>query len=106
MTYFVSSAPLENIQIIPQNDVEEIIQNLHTILSTPKGSVPMYREFGIDASVIDVNVNAAMSLMVNAIYEAIETFEPRAEIVGVTFKDPETQGKLIPVVEVKINAGN
>lgn len=106
MTYFVSSAPLESIQINPQNEIEEIIQNLHTILSTPKGSVPMYREFGIDSFVIDVNVNAAMSLMVNAVYEAIETFEPRAEIVNVTFKDPKTQGKLIPVVEVKLHEKN
>lgn len=37
------------------------------------------------------------------IKEAVEEFEPRAEVLNVTFaEDPLTPGKLIPTVEVDI----
>lgn len=103
MNYFISTAPLENIKIVPSNEIEEIIQNLHVLLSTAIGSVPMYRDFGIDTDIVDRNINTAKSLVVNAIYDSIEKFEPRAEIVNITFKGDAMEGKLVPVVEVKIS---
>ncbi|MDO4301790.1 MAG: GPW/gp25 family protein [Clostridia bacterium] len=102
MSYFISTEPLQNVKIMPENTVEEIIQNIHTILSTPKGSVPMYRDFGLDFDVVDKNINAVKSLIVNAIYDAIEKYEPRASIVNITFDGDAMRGKIVPVVEVNI----
>lgn len=102
MNYFISTETLKNIKIVPTNTTEEIIQNIHTILSTPKGSVPMYREFGLDFDIVDKNINAAKSLIVNAIYDTIEKYEPRAKIVNITFKGDARKGKLMPVVEVNL----
>lgn len=102
MNYFISTAPLENIKIMPENTAEEIIQNIHTILSTPKGSVPMDRDFGLDFDIVDRNINVAKSLVVNAIYDAVEKYEPRVEIINITFKGDAMEGKLTPVVEVKL----
>lgn len=103
MSYLISTDPLENIKIMPNTKTEEVIQNLHTILSTAKGSVPMDRDFGLDFDILDRNINVAKSLVVNAIYDAIEKYEPRAEIVSITFKGDAMKGKLCPVVEVEIN---
>ena len=43
-----------NIDFAP--DSEEIHQNLRTILTTARGSVPLDRNFGIDMSVIDLPI--------------------------------------------------
>ena len=63
------TATLENIVIFPASEMEEIIQNIKTILTTLQGSVPLDREFGIDPSVIDKPVNVIRPLMVKEIKE-------------------------------------
>lgn len=104
MSYIVSSNDLSNIRLSESDYVQSILQNIAVILSTPKGNVPGYREFGIDATFIDKPINVAQAMMCVSIKEAIEQYEPRAEYVGTTFDiDPNTPGKLIPKVEVKIN---
>ena len=75
-------------------------------LSTPKGTVPGYREFGIDISdILDRPENVAQPMLCAAIKEAIERFEPRATYMGTTFKSSkDNPGTMLPVVEVSINA--
>ena len=41
------------VKIIPESEIEEILQNIKTILSTYKGTVPLMRDFGIDPNLID-----------------------------------------------------
>ena len=43
--------------------------------------------------------------MISEVLEAIEEFEPRAEVENVTFELGERPGALIPIVEVKIIDG-
>ncbi|MCI8808839.1 MAG: hypothetical protein HFF84_01705 [Oscillibacter sp.] len=43
MEYTVSATDLANIQLKEEDEVKEILRNVAVILSTPKGSVPMYR---------------------------------------------------------------
>ena len=70
------------------------------------GTVPGYREFGIDISVILCGPETvAQPMLCAAIKEAIERFEPRATYMGTTFKSSQDNpGTLLPVVEVSINA--
>ncbi len=49
-------------------------------LSTPKGSSPMYRDFGLDQSFKPLPVAKVMLRV--AVKEAIEDWEPRASLVG------------------------
>lgn len=83
----------------------EIIQNVRTILGTTKFSVPLDRDFGIDATVVDRPLPVAKALITSAIFEAIERYEPRIELVQVIFDDNSTasllDGILKPKVEVK-----
>lgn len=104
MNYHVSSADLSKIHLNESDRVRSILQNIAIILATPKGSVPGYREFGIDTSFVDKPSTVAQPMMCVAIKEAIEEFEPRAEYVGTTFyQDKAEPGRLIPTVEVKIS---
>jgi len=101
MQYEVSVKASEIIDIAPKNDVNEILQNVRTILATTKGTIPLDREFGIDGSVIDMPTMQAQAYLTNEIFQAIRRYEPRVSIDNITF-DGEISGKLIPKVVITI----
>lgn len=101
MQYEVSVKAPEIIDIAPKNDVNEILQNVRTILATTKGTIPLDREFGIDGSVIDMSTMQAQAYLTNEIFQAIRRYEPRVSIDNITF-DGEIAGKLIPKVVITI----
>nr|DAE61899.1 MAG TPA: baseplate assembly protein [Caudoviricetes sp.] len=101
MQYEISVKEPEIIDIAPKNDVNEILQNVRTILATTKGTIPLDREFGIDGSVIDMPTMQAQAYLTNEIFQAIRRYEPRVSIDNITF-DGEISGKLIPKVVITI----
>ncbi len=105
MTYFVSKADLTDIRLNPASTVEAVLQNVALMLATPKGSVPLYRDFGLPQDFLDKPMPVARTMMIAHIREAIEIWEPRAEHFRTTFaegaRDPS---QLSPTVEVKIHA--
>ena len=68
------TASLNEINLFPKNEKIEILQNIKTILTTIKGTVPLDRDFGIDSSVIDKPVTIVKPLIIKEIKEAIEKF--------------------------------
>ena len=105
MSYRVSasSGGLSKLRFNERDTVASVLQNIALILSTPKGSVPMHREFGLDTEFLDMPVPQAEVLMVAPVREAVEMWEPRAVVQGVTFlRDSERPERLIPCVEVEI----
>ena len=83
-------------------DIDEILQNISTIISTPKGSVPLDRAFGVDLSLLDLPLELAQNLFTVQVMEAVQEYEPRAKIKGVSYKKDHLSGKLIPTVKVVI----
>lgn len=101
MTYTVE--PGMGLKLGVTERTAEILRNVAAVLITPLGSVPLYRGFGLDMSFLDKPETIAESLMVAPVREAVERWEPRARVVSVKpRRDPSAPGKLIPVVEVKI----
>ena len=86
----------------PATEVEEIIQNVRTILTTRRGSVPLDRAFGIDTALIDLPVTAIKGRLTTEIIEAVERFEPRVEVKEVKFTGDAADGAVYPVVKVVI----
>lgn len=61
--YLVSANDLTTISLGEQDTVTSVLQNIAVILSTPKGTVPCYREFGIDiANILDRPENVAQPI--------------------------------------------
>lgn len=83
--------------------VRSVLQSVTIILSTPKGSVPMYRDFGVNMEYLDLPMPIAEVRMVSEIREAVEKWEPRATVTDVSFERDTLNGKLMPIVEVEIN---
>ncbi|MDE6260405.1 MAG: GPW/gp25 family protein [Oscillospiraceae bacterium] len=104
MSYTVSATDLGDIRLNEREEVNAVLQNIALILATPKGSVPMYRDFGLSQEFLDRPMPVARVMMITEVREAIELWEPRATVTDIQFaNDPLEPGKLIPTVEVEIH---
>lgn len=102
MSYFVTTGD-SSIVLHETDTVREIVRNVAVVLGTQKGSVPLYRDFGIDWDFLDKPLPVAQTMMHARIREALETFEPRIQVVGITFAiDADAPATLIPTVEIEI----
>ena len=84
--------------------VRSVLQSVSIILSTPKGSVPLYREFGVNMEYLDLPMPLAEMRMIPEIREAIGQWEPRATVTDVSFQRDTLKGTLLPTVEVEIDS--
>lgn len=99
-TYLLSLTQGEELELGAADAVKSVAQCVKLILSTPKGTVPMYRDFGVDLSFLDLPTPAAEQRARIEIREAVERWEPRVEVKDITFSVQE--GKLIPTVEIEV----
>ena len=107
MEYTVSAADLANIRLKEEDEIKEVLRTVAVILATPKGSVPMYRDFGLNMSFLDKPMNVAKNMAVIPVREAIEEWEPRAVYKDMTlFPDPSNPGKLSFNVQIEIKVGD
>jgi uncharacterized protein len=102
MIYDVLAQPMQGIDFAPASETAEILQNLRTIITTAKYSVPLDRDFGFNAEMLDKPVNAAQAQLQSEIIMAIKTYEPRVTVTGISFTGTD-DGQLIPKVQVMIN---
>lgn len=69
------------------------------LLSTPVGSMPLDREFGINTDFIDAPPEAAKSLYTAEVVEKIQRFIPAVRVREITW-EPSGAGKLSPKVVI------
>lgn len=104
MVYKVKSTDLKIVTLNETDTLRSVLQNIAIILKTHQGTVPMYREFGLPMKFLDKPVQIARPMIITEVKEAVEEYEPRAEVISVTFEpDPNIPNKYNPVVEVEIN---
>lgn len=103
MSYTVTSDSIKTIAIMPEDVVQEVLQNVAMLLCTPKGSLPLARGMGMDNSYIDMPMLAAEHILMAEILELVEEYEPRAEIKDATITKNNETGKLTVILEVEIN---
>ena len=108
MGYIVTAYETKEINLAPGSVIEEVLQNIGMIISTPQYTVPLDRGFGLPQRFIDKPLPVAKAILVSEVLDAIEKYEPRAEVENITFVQEEQEakaGKLIPRVEVNIIDG-
>lgn len=76
-------------KIYPDNEIAEIAQNILMIVLTPKYSLPLDRNFGLDYAQLDSPINASQAIMTAKITDAVQEFEPRAKVSEVIFNNPD-----------------
>lgn len=89
--------------LMPKSRNEEITQSIFILLNTIKGSIPFYREFGLDNSFAHKPAAAAQSLYASAVADAIERFLPDIHVNNISFaNDSDEPSTLCPKLEVTI----
>lgn len=105
MDEFEIVADLKNVVFSPVNTTQEIIQNVRTIISTRKGTVPLDRNFGLDWGFVDQPLAVSQAMLSAEVIQQVKKYEPRATVIRVGF-DPTSNaadGQLMPVVVIGVN---
>lgn len=92
---------LNNIDLAPANVYQEVLQNIAVILDLVQRSAPMLRDVGIPGELYGRPLPVVENILVGAIYDQIEEYEPRAILGGVTFEREDLTGRLIPIIELE-----
>lgn len=89
-------------QELMENDTaKSVVQNIALLLNTKKGTVPMYRDYGLPMEFIDKPINVAETMAFAEITEALEKYEPRATLKNIDFYK-SASGKMAIVLEVTV----
>ena len=75
-------------------ELREIARNVQTILTTPIGTCPLYRDFGIKMTFLDAPLEAAQNLFAVEVVEAVEKWEPRVIVKEVTYQASGDAGQM------------
>lgn len=92
---------LEEIDLAPANEHQEVIQNIAIILDTIQNTCPMIRDLGLPGELYGRPLNVIENILVGYIYDQIEEFEPRALISQVTFEQEAIAGRIVPIVHIQ-----
>jgi len=95
-------AGLQKVNFAPASVVEEVLQNVSTIISTTRFTVPMKRNFGVDYGLIDSPLPVAQAQASAQIIAEIHAREPRARVLEVTYSGDAAEGILVPHVKVDV----
>lgn len=98
---FAMSTPTA-VNFAPATTIEEILQNVRTILATPVYSVPLDRAFGVNAELLDLPMPVSRAKLAAEIVQAVQKFEPRAEVTKVLFAGDAAVGQLLPTVRLRL----
>lgn len=82
------------INFAPNSLVDEIAQNVRTILNTVKYSVPLDRDFGISVNIVDAPIAPSIEAQLYSdVLDVIRTYEPRVNLEALDIKS-EIDGEL------------
>lgn len=103
MDYLVDLSQ-KGINFAPSSEIEEIMQNVRTIVRTHVFSVPLDRDFGVDGDIVDSPVTPDhLAEVQNSIFSAIHTYEPRVEVTEISCKPDASDPSIIrPIIKVRI----
>jgi len=99
---FIVTTYHKEIKFQPVNEIEEILQNVYTIMSTYKFTVPLFREFGTSASYLDMPSALSKMAYIKELIEVIEKFEARVIVEEILFYSDEQNGRLYPVANIRL----
>lgn len=94
-------ASQQEINFAPENLIEEVAQNVRTICTTTKYSVPLDRLFGVEAVMLDRPTPKAIAALQAELTQAIRKYEPRCRVKKISF-DGDVDGRLTARVRIEI----
>lgn len=102
MKYILRTDRPYEITLCENDRTKSILQNLSLLFATRKGTIPMYRDFGLSQTFVDKPQAVAQALALADVTDAVEQYEPRANVVSARTVCDGANGKTAIIVEVDI----
>jgi phage baseplate assembly protein W len=83
--------------------VQEVMQNVRTVLTTRRGTVPLNRDFGISFEFLDSPINTTRAKAEQEIFLQLKKYEPRAILKQIIWDTDVVSGQISPSVKVEVN---
>lgn len=84
------------------NEEQDIAECLNTLYNTPKGTVALDRDFGLDWDIVDLPTPIAINRLIIEITEKTEKYEPRIAIKDIESSYRENEEIKIKVVYMDV----
>ncbi|MGN1130099.1 MAG: hypothetical protein ACI4Q8_02015 [Ruminococcus sp.] len=82
---------------------DDTLNRINLLLSTPKGTMPNDRDYGIDVSFLDQPINLSESLFVIEASYALEKYEKTITVDAVDFSIEDTTGEVTATITLADN---
>lgn len=79
--------------------IEEVRKAISTIITTPAGSIPLDRNFGIDMAFLGYPTDVAKEILAQEVIEKIELYEPRVIVDEIEFTS-DASGGIVTVIKI------
>lgn len=90
-------------ELCPSSGTEEVLQNVRCLLLTTKGTVWMYRGFGLSCELVDRPINVVQHKFLSEVVKAVQRYEPRAKVKSVRWQQSQAQeGILRPIITLEV----
>lgn len=89
------------ISLAPESIEAEVVQNVRMIITTVRGTVPLFRDFGLDSTIIDSPTLMAQAKISTEIIRQVRKHEPRAKITSLKYEVLEI-GHLRPILTIAV----
>jgi len=84
---------------------ERILQRVRIILATPRGSLPLDRNFGITWELLDQPTPRAAARLRAEIADQLTRFEPEMALKAINMDVDQATGKVMPRVQIDVLGG-
>jgi hypothetical protein len=103
VSHVIRADDLSIVKLNEDDHTAAVLQEVAVLLSTRRGSIPLYRRFGLPMRFLDMPTNVAEPVMIAEVTEALQEFVPNVELLRVIpIYDKTNPAKMIPSVEVRI----
>ncbi len=86
--------------------IQELAQNIRTIVSTAQGSAVLNRGLGMNTSLLDGPMNTVQQArLTEQIVTAVQQYEPRVEVVRVDYEEDGQSGRMLPGITFRLKQG-
>jgi phage baseplate assembly protein W len=82
--------------------IPAVMQNVRTILTTRRGTVPLDRDFGISFEFLDSPVNTTQAKAEQEIFLQLKKYEPRVILKQIVWNTDILSGQILPSVKVEV----
>jgi len=82
--------------------VERVMQNVRTLLTTRRGTVPLDRDFGISFDFLDSPVNKTQAKAEQEIFLQMKKYVPSATLKQIKWDANVIAGQIWPTVNVEV----